>query len=104
MPSTDHVSSMKRPSRLQSLLLTRLLSLSATVTSEAAHYRVDLPDGQSYANGRGDAEPLACAQTDLRFYWHRTQGATNLGHLTEDTWTDLTPDTGDYTVVVSKEP
>ena len=75
-----------------------LTALILAVQSKAAHYRVYLLGGQSNGNGRGDAaqlsEPLASPQTDVRFYWHRTQSADNVGHLLENTWIDLAPGSG----------
>jgi iduronate 2-sulfatase len=69
---------------------------AASVSAE--HYRVYLLGGQSNANGRGDAakltEPLALPQTDVRFYWHRTQKTENAGWLAEDKWIDLAPGSG----------
>lgn len=65
---------------------------------QADHFRVYLIGGQSNANGRGDASQLtgdlAAPQKDVRFFWHRTQGAKNVGHLTEDTWIELAPGSG----------
>lgn len=64
----------------------------------ADHYLVYLIGGQSNANGRADAaqlaEPLASAQKNVRFYWHRSQKTTNVGHLPENQWTDLDPGSG----------
>ncbi|MGJ8723573.1 MAG: sialate O-acetylesterase [Roseibacillus sp.] len=70
---------------------------------EADHYRVYLIGGQSNGNGRGDAAELSVApldtlnlaapQTDVRFYWHKTQSTSN-GNLTQDTWIDLQPGSG----------
>jgi hypothetical protein len=79
--------------------LFRILSFVCLAsTAHADHYRIYLLGGQSNANGRGDAsqlvEPLAPAQTDVRFYWHRTQTATNVGWLLEDQWIDLAPGSG----------
>ncbi|MDQ8189897.1 sialate O-acetylesterase [Roseibacillus persicicus] len=69
----------------------------------AKHYRVYLLGGQSNGNGRGDAAELSVApldskgldapQTDVYFYWHKTQNTTN-GNLTQDTWIDLQPVSG----------
>ncbi len=69
----------------------------------ADHYRVYLLGGQSNGNGRGDAAELstppldtyglAAPQTDVLFYWHKTQDTPN-GNLTQDTWLDLQPDSG----------
>ncbi len=67
-----------------------LFSLLALTTSvQATHYRVYLLGGQSNGNGRGDAAELsvtpldvhglAAPQTDVRFYWHKTQSTSN-GH------------------------
>ncbi|MDA7881612.1 sialate O-acetylesterase [Akkermansiaceae bacterium] len=80
------------------LIVVCLLSLAGVAASHAAHYRVYLLGGQSNANGRGDAAkltgPLASPQKDVRFYWHRTQGSKNVGHLVEDAWIDLAPGSG----------
>jgi len=58
------------------------LILLALSSAQATHYRVYFLGGQSNGNGRGDAaqltEPLASPQTDVRFYWHRTQAAANV--------------------------
>jgi len=71
--------------------------MTATV-AKAEHYRVYLLGGQSNGNGRADAaqltEPMASPQTDVRFYWHRTQDADNVGWLLEDEWIDLAPGSG----------
>lgn len=65
-------------------------------TAPPVNYRIYILGGQSNGNGRGDASqltsPLNAAQSDVQFYWHRTQAVSNVGHLTEDTWIDL--DTG----------
>lgn len=62
------------------------------------HYHVYLIGGQSNANGRADAAqlsgPLAFPQPDVRFYWHRTQSAKNVGQLSEDKWIELAPGSG----------
>jgi len=82
--------------------LHRILQLSAAILVgarpvSAAHYRVYLLGGQSNANGRGDAaeliSPLSDPQTDVLFYWHKTQVTSN-GNLTQDTWIDLQPGSG----------
>ena len=69
-----------------------------TGTSWGAHYQVYLIGGQSNGTGRGDASkltgPLAKPQPDVRFYWHRTMSADNVGHLEEDKWIDLAPGSG----------
>ncbi len=61
-------------------------------------YSVYLIGGQSNANGRGDAseleQPLDSPQKNVRFFWHRSQGARNVGWLLEDQWTDLAPGSG----------
>ena len=84
---------MKTPARILSLIY-----LSTAVHVSAAHYQVYLLGGQSNGNGRADAAqlvaPLDAAQTDVRFYWHRTQAADNVGSLLEDQWTDLAPGSG----------
>ena len=86
---------MKRP---KIWCLTVIAWLIFTTFSSASHYHVYLLGGQSNAVGRGDAAqlftPLNEAQTDVRFYWHRTQNATNTGHLAEDEWIDLAPGSG----------
>ncbi|CAA6690035.1 MULTISPECIES: sialate O-acetylesterase [unclassified Lentimonas] len=80
-----------------------LLLLALSLSVQAAHYRVYLLGGQSNGNGRGDAAELSTAplnthglaapQTDVRFYWHKTQSTTN-GNLPQDTWLDLQVDSG----------
>ena len=54
--------------------------------------------GQSNGNGRGDGAAvtgvLASPQPDVRFYWHRTQATSNVGHLVENEWIDLAPGSG----------
>ena len=40
-----------------------------------------------------DALNLAGPQSDVRFYWHKTQNTAN-GNLTQDTWIDLQPGSG----------
>ncbi|CAA6680235.1 MULTISPECIES: sialate O-acetylesterase [unclassified Lentimonas] len=75
-----------------------LLLVALSLSVQAAHYRVYLLGGQSNGNGRGDAAELSTAplsayelaapQTDVRFYWHKTQDTAN-GNLTQDTWLDL---------------
>ena len=74
------------------------LCLATAAQLSAAHYEVYLLGGQSNANGRGDASqlpaPLASPQTDVLFYWHRTQATSNVGWLTEDQWIDLAPGSG----------
>ena len=93
------------PSRLAFLLSFWCL----IVPGHADHYRVYLLGGQSNGNGRGDAaqlsDPLVSPQTDVRFYWHRTQSTANVGHLTEDAWIDLAPGSGHGTTtpVFAKE-
>lgn len=78
------------------LAVSGLLFLCLPVAAE--HYLVYLIGGQSNANGRGDAaqltEPLASPQKDVRFYWHRSQKTTNVGHIPENQWTDLAPGSG----------
>lgn len=79
--------------------LSHILSLLFLASAaHADHYRIYLLGGQSNANGRGDASqlaaPLASPQTDVRFYWHRTQATTNVGWLLEDQWIDLAPGSG----------
>ena len=84
--------------------LSRILALAAatllfgTASASAEHYLIYLIGGQSNANGRGDASQLtgalAAPQKDVRLYWHRTQPATNVGHLAEDHWIDLAPGSG----------
>ena len=72
-----------------------VLSASAAM---ATNYQVYLIGGQSNGSGRGDASQLsgslAKPQTDVRFYWHRTQKAENAGTLPEDQWIDLAPGSG----------
>ena len=83
--------------------------LHEPTTITPTHYRVYFLGGQSNANGRGDAaqltEPLASPQTDVRFYWHRTQATNNVGHLLENTWISLAPGSGHGTTapVFAKE-
>lgn len=78
-------------------VLLAVLTMTAAA-AKAEHYRVYLLGGQSNGNGRADAaqltEPLASPQTDVRFYWHREQSATNVGWLLEDQWIDLAPGSG----------
>ncbi len=73
-------------------------TLACALSSPAEHYRVYLLGGQSNASGRGDAaqlpSSLSSPQTDVRFYWHRTQSTTNVGWLVEDTWINLAPGSG----------
>ena len=86
-------------SHLKTLMViaTVCATASGVMPVHAAHYRVYLLGGQSNANGRGDASeltaPLASPQTDVRFYWHKTQVTPN-GNLTQDAWLDLQPDSG----------
>lgn len=80
-----------------------LFPLALTSLVQAEHYRVYLLGGQSNGNGRGDAAELAvppldafglgAAQTDVLFYWDKTQSTTN-GNLTQNTWLDLQKDSG----------
>jgi hypothetical protein len=78
--------------------LTLLASLVFASPSLAAHYQVYLLGGQSNANGRADATqltaPLDAPQTNVRFYWNRTQAVTNVGWVLENQWTVLAPGTG----------
>lgn len=77
--------------------------LTCATLAEATHYRVYLIGGQSNGNGRGDTAELSTAplstenvaspQTNIRFYWRKTQVTTN-GNLTQDTWIDLQPGSG----------
>jgi arylsulfatase A-like enzyme len=77
-------------------VLLAVLALAGSLHAE--HYQVYLLGGQSNANGRADAAqlttPLSTPQTDVRFYWHRSQTVSNVGHIPEDTWTDLAPGSG----------
>jgi hypothetical protein len=80
------------------IYITIVLAITVCVMPvHAEHYRVYLLGGQSNASGRGDAselsEPLASPQTDVRFYWHK-ELVTDNGNLTQDTWVDLQPDSG----------
>ncbi|GAA5476677.1 Ig-like domain-containing protein [Haloferula helveola] len=72
--------------------------VALTTSAFGAHYHVYLLGGQSNGNGRADAAqlttPLDAAQTDVRFYWHRTQSVSNVGWILEDQWTDLAPGSG----------
>ena len=80
-----------------------LASLAFACSSSAEHFRVYLLGGQSNGNGRGDAaelsvlplsaEGVAAPQTDVGFYWNRTQETTN-GNLEQGIWLDLQPDSG----------
>ncbi|MDC1349703.1 sialate O-acetylesterase [Akkermansiaceae bacterium] len=80
-----------------------MFPLALTSLVQAEHYRVYLLGGQSNGNGRGDAAELAvppldafglgAAQTDVLFYWDKTQSTTN-GNLTQNTWLDLQKDSG----------
>lgn len=71
---------------------------AVVAASSADHYHVYLLGGQSNGNGRADAAqltaPLNTPQTDVQFYWHRTQSVTNVGHLSEDQWIALAPGSG----------
>ncbi len=91
-----NITHVMRPAPIRPLALVPAFLFGATLALQAAHYRVYLLGGQSNGNGRGDAAQLSApynaAQTDVRFYWHRTQSVTNVGHLTENAWIDL--DTG----------
>ncbi len=82
----------------KTLLGSALFSLALIAPLCAEHYQVYLLGGQSNGNGRADAAqlvaPLNAAQTDVRFYWHRTQAADNVGWLLEDQWIDLAPGSG----------
>ena len=84
---------MKKPARILSLIF-----LATALHVSAAHYQIYLLGGQSNGNGRADAAqlvaPLNAAQTNVRFYWHRTQAADNVGWLVEDQWIDLAPGSG----------
>lgn len=75
-----------------------IATLIVSAPAYADHYLVYLIGGQSNANGRADAaqlaEPLASSQKNVRFYWHRSQKTTNVGHLPENQWTDLAPGSG----------
>ena len=75
--------------------------LAIAASASAAHYHVYLLGGQSNGNGRAAASqlttPLDAPQTDVRFYWHRTQSVNNVGHIPEDQWTDLAPGSGHRT-------
>lgn len=83
---------------LRFLFVWGLLQVGSVGLEAAEHYRVYLVGGQSNANGRGDAAqisgPLATAQKDVRFYWHRSQQTDNVGHLAEDAWIDLEAGSG----------
>ena len=80
-----------------------VVALLSSSLLDAEHYRVYLIGGQSNGNGRGDAAELstpplnalnlADPQSDVRFYWHKTQNTAN-GNLTQDTWIDLQPGSG----------
>ena len=87
-----------RNNRITRRYLSIVTLLTCAISSSAEHYRVYLLGGQSNANGRGDAaqltSPLSLPQTDVHFYWHRTQSTTNVGWLVEDTWIDLAPGSG----------
>ena len=67
------------------------------VNRDIGHYRVYLLGGQSNANGRADASnlalPYSAVQTDVSFYWHKEQVATN-GNLTQDSWINLAVGSG----------
>ena len=91
------LSMISRPFQF-SLRLVTLLSILGSGAAFGTHFQVYLLGGQSNANGRGDAAqltaPLAGPQTDVRFYWHRTQATNNVGHLLENQWIDLAPGSG----------
>lgn len=84
--------------KTQPVILAVLGSLLVAFHAHAAHYRVYFLGGQSNGNGRGDAAqltaPLNAPQTDVRFYWNRTQSVSNVGHLTENAWIDLDSGSG----------
>jgi hypothetical protein len=71
--------------------------MALTTLVQADHYRVYLLGGQSNGNGRADASeltaPLDAPQSDVRFYWHKTQDTPN-GNLIQDTWVDLQEGSG----------
>lgn len=73
--------------------------VSVQPVCNAKHYKVYLIGGQSNAAGRGDASELSApydsAQTDVALYWHSTLTGTINGNLTQDTWVDLQPDSGE---------
>jgi hypothetical protein len=96
--STKNPTQMPTPHLLRVSTLVTVLALGMGNAAHAVHYRVYLLGGQSNANGRGDASqltaPLASPQTDVRFYWHRSQVTTNVGWLPEDQWIELAPGSG----------
>ncbi|MDP0491594.1 MAG: sialate O-acetylesterase [Verrucomicrobiota bacterium JB023] len=94
---------MRRPINHSHFVLGSLAGACLALPASAEHYRVYLIGGQSNGNGRGDAaelsqrplvaEGLDSPQTDVRFYWHKTQSTAN-GNLTQDAWIDLQPGSG----------
>lgn len=79
-------------------LILPLIFLTTAGQVSADHYQIYLLGGQSNGNGRADAAqlaaPLNTAQTDVLFYWHRTQAADNVGWLVENQWINLAPGSG----------
>ncbi|MBK1831422.1 hypothetical protein JIN77_11840 [Verrucomicrobiaceae bacterium R5-34] len=84
-------------------------------SSGSTHYDVYILAGQSNGNGRGWAadfgtgtshpqfEFYKTAQSDVRFYYHKTQTATNQV-LPENEWIDLAPGSGHGTVSPENSP
>ncbi len=83
-----------------------LLSFFAFISlATAEHYQIYLLSGQSNGNGRGWADEFGTgtaspgfeqykpAQTDVLFYYHKSQTASN-NTLAEDQWIDLAPGSG----------
>ncbi|MDB4419072.1 sialate O-acetylesterase [bacterium] len=94
------------------LLCSLLLSTSA---AQADHYQIYLLAGQSNANGRGHISDFGAGtshpefefyktpQTNVLFYYHKTQTATNQS-LPENQWIDLAPGSGHGTVTPENSP
>ncbi|BDS06102.1 hypothetical protein NT6N_11420 [Oceaniferula spumae] len=96
-------------------LLVLCWTLGFASVSNAEHYQIYILAGQSNGNGRGWAadfgtgtshpqfEFYKTAQADVRFYYHKTQTATN-HTLPEDQWIDLAPGSGHGTVTPENSP
>ena len=81
------------------------LALVTVTVPEPTHFQIYILAGQSNGNGRGWADEIGTgtshpqfeiykpAQTDVRFYYHKTQAATNQT-LPENQWVNLAPGSG----------
>ena len=90
---------------LAKILFTLFTVISLASISSAKHYEVYILAGQSNGNGRGwtddfgtgtthpDFQKFKPAQTNVLFYYHQTQEATN-NTLPTDQWIDLAPGSG----------